>query len=110
MAIYNTAILTSNTPLASGSGERAITTIIVCNTTAGELPLTIYALGKDGTGTQSTAGADSTIINRLIVPAGDTVSFDQEKMVLTSTDSLVAVSSGAGAGAGLTATVSTLPV
>jgi hypothetical protein len=46
------------------------------------------------------------IVNALIVPAGDTVSFDQEKMVLSNGDSLVAV----GSDTGLSATVSTLPV
>jgi hypothetical protein len=46
------------------------------------------------------------IVNALTVPAGDTVSFDQEKVVLGSTDTLVAV----GSGTGLTATVSVLVV
>jgi hypothetical protein len=106
MAIYNTAILASNTPLASGTGARAITTIIVCNTTALDKTLTLYALGHDGSGNSSTTGTGSMIVNALTVPAGDTVSFDQEKVVLDSSDSLVAIASATG----LTATVSTLPV
>ena len=107
MAIYNTEILASNTTLASGSAvERAVTTIIVCNTGATDLELTIFALGKDGTGTPTTAGTTSMIVNALIVPAGDTVSFDQEKVVLGSTDTLVAIADDVG----LTATVSVLVV
>ena len=106
MAIYNTEILASNTTLASGSGERAITTVIVCNTTGSDLTVSLYALGVDGTGTPSTTGTACMIVNGLTVPAGDTVSFDQEKMVLTTGNSLVAI----GSGTGLTATVSTLPV
>lgn len=101
MALYNTEILATNTTLASGSGERAITTVIVCNTTGGDLPLTLYAVANSGS-----AGAGTMIVNALNVPAGDTVSFDQEKMVLSTGDALVAVSSGTG----LTATVSTLAV
>lgn len=101
MALYNTPILATNTTLASGSGERAITTVIVCNTTGGDLPLTLYAVANGGS-----AGAGTMIVNALNVPAGDTVSFDQEKMVLSTGDTLVAVSSGTG----LTATVSTLAV
>lgn len=107
MAIYNTPILASNTTLASGSAvERAVTTIIVCNTGVTDRTLTIFALGVDGTGTPSTADTGSMIVNALIVPAGDTVSFDQEKVVLGASDTLVAV----GSGTGLTATVSTLVV
>lgn len=101
MALYNTAIGATNTILASGSNDRAITTIIVCNTTGGDLPLTLYAVANG-----NSAGTGTMIVNALNVPAGDTVSFDQEKMVLSTGDSLVAVSSGTG----LTATVSTLAV
>ena len=107
MAIYNTPILTSNTTLASGSTvERAVTTIIVCNTGVTDLNLTIYALGFDGTGTPSTEGTGSMIVNALTIPAGDTISFDQEKVVLGPTDTLRAIASGTG----LTATVSILVV
>ena len=101
MALYNTAILATNTTLTSGSGERAITTVIVCNTTAGDLPLTLYAVANG-----NSAGTGTMIVNALNVPAGDTVSFDQEKMVLSNGDSLIAVASNTG----LSATVSTLPV
>jgi hypothetical protein len=101
MALYNTPILATDTTLASGSGERAVTTIIVCNTTAGDLPLTLYAIANG-----NSIGAGTMIVNALIVPAGDTVSFDQEKIVLSTGDTLSAVSSGTG----LTATVSTLAV
>lgn len=101
MALYNTAILSTNTTLASGSGERAITTIIVCNTTAGDLTLTLYAVANGGS-----ASAGTMIVNALNVPAGDTVSFDQEKMVLSTGDAIIAV----GSNTGLTATISTLAV
>ena len=106
MALNNSEILATNTTVFSSSGNNAITTIIVCNTDVVDRTLTIYALGVDGSGTQSTAGSASMIVKTLTVPAGETVSFDQEKMVLSSTDSLVAV----GSSTGLTATVSTLPV
>ena len=101
MALYNTPILATNTTLASGTGERAITTVIVCNTTGGDLPLTLYAVASGGS-----AGTGTMIVNALNVPAGDTVSFDQEKMVLGSGDELKAICSASG----LTATVSTLAV
>lgn len=101
MAIYNTEVLATNTTLSSGSGERAITTVIVCNTGVSDLTLTLYAVANG-----NSAGAGTMIVNALTVPAGDTISFDQEKMVLSSGDSLIAV----GSNTGLTATVSTLAV
>lgn len=105
MAIYNTQITAttagSANTLASGSGARAITTVIVCNTGATDLNLTLYAVPSAGS-----AGVASMIVNALIVPAGDMVSFDQEKMVLATGDELKAICSAAG----LTATVSILAV
>ena len=106
MAIYNKAITAtsedSSDKIDSGSGNRAITTIIVCNTTASDKTLTLYAVPTPGT----TASSSNMIVNALIVPAGDTVSFDQEKMVLSTGDEIRAVCSASG----LTATVSTLAV
>ncbi len=104
MAIYNTAITATSIPattLASGSGQRAITTVIVCNTTGSDLNLTLYAVPSGGS-----AGDGTMIVNALSIPAGDTVSFDQEKMVLANGDSLQAVASNTG----LTATISVLSV
>lgn len=110
MAIYNSEILTSNTQLASGSGVRAITTVIVCNVneynpstpTVGLAHLSLYAVPSG-----SSIGNPQLIVNKLPIPAGETVTFDQEKMVLDSGDELYAVSDIATT---LVATVSTLVV
>lgn len=105
MAIFNTAITAtlaaSANTLASGSGNRAITTVIVCNTGAADRTVTLYAIPSGGT-----AGTGNMIVNALNIPAGDTMTFDQEKMVLGAGDELKAICSAAG----LTATVSTLAV
>lgn len=105
MAIYNTAITATSAgsanTLASGSGNRAITTIIVCNTGVADRTLTMYAVPA-----ADSAGTETMIVNALVVPAGDTVSFDQEKMVLGTGDEVQASCSAAG----LTATVSILAV
>ena len=105
MAIYNTPITASNTLLRSGSGNRAITTIIVCNTTGGDLPLTLHAVENNAGGAGTISNA-TQIVHSLVVPPGDTVSFDQEKMVLATGDAL----HGLATGSGLSATVSTLAV
>jgi hypothetical protein len=106
MAIYNTSITATSAgsanTLASGSGSRAITTVIVCNTGSSDRTVTLYAVPGGG----AVAGNSTMIVNQLTVPAGDTVSFDQEKMVLGTGDELKAICSASD----LTATVSTLVV
>lgn len=111
MAIYNTAIETTNTTLNSGSGDRAITTVIVCNTAifnpalpeSGQTMLYLYAVPA-GTGSVTST---QLIVNGLPIPAGETVTFDQEKIVLASGDQLIAKSDSP---ANLVATISILPV
>lgn len=111
MAIVNTAIGTTNTPIYTSSGNNAITTVIVCNTqafdptnpTTGQTNLYLYAVPAGTSPVSST----QLIVNGLPIPAGETVTFDQEKMVLAEGDSLVAKSDNP---ANLVATVSTLPV
>jgi hypothetical protein len=78
-----------------------ITTVIICNTGVADRTLTLHAVPNGGS-----VGAVNMIVNALIVPAGDTVSFDQEKLVLGTGDQLQAVASDSG----LTATVSILAV
>jgi hypothetical protein len=101
MSIYNTAITASAGVLASGSGNRAITTVIICNTGVVDRTLTLYAVPTGGS-----VGTGTMIVNALPVPAGETVSFDQEKLVLGTGDELQGVASDTG----LTATISTLAV
>ena len=101
MPIFNTQIPNTITTLASSSGNRAITTVIICNTGVVDRTVTLHAVPSG-----STAGAGTMIVNALNVPAGDTVSFDQEKLVLGTGDQLQAVASASG----LTATVSILAV
>ena len=106
MAIYNKVITAtsegSSDKLDSGSNDRAITTIIVCNTGVSDRTLSLYVVPNPGT----TASSANMIVNALTIPAGDTVSFDQEKLVLGTSDEVRAICSGAG----LTATISILPV
>lgn len=110
MAIVNTTIGSTDTTIYTSSGNNAITTIIVCNTSAfnpsspaaNTSLLYMYAVPSGGT-----AGLANVIVNGLPVPAGETVSFDQEKMVLANGDFIVAKTDSAS---NLVATVSTLAV
>lgn len=110
MAITNTQILTTDTTIYTSSGNNAITTVIVCNTatfdagnpTVGQTNLYLHAVPYGGS-----VSSVNLIVNGLPIPAGETVSFDQEKMVLSDGDTLVASSDSP---ANLVATVSTLAV
>jgi len=100
-ASTNYTIYTSTT---SGSQlGNALTTMIICNTSASTpATLTMYAVASGGSAT-----ATNMIINALSIPGGETVSLDQEKLVLGSNDFIVASSNQANI---LSITISTIPV
>ena len=111
MAISNTRLTTTAvTPVYTSSGNNAVTTIIVCNTGTVNLTdetfnasnLTLYFVPNLGSATDST-----TVVKDLTIPAGETVFFSDEKVILTNGDSIRA---SASVGNLLTITVSTLQV
>ena len=116
MAIANTRLTTTGlTTVYTSSGNNAITTIIVCNTgtvdltdetvRASDLDLYLVPSGLSGD-TEVTQ-----IISKLTIPAGETVFFSEERVVLSTGDTVQAkCSSTGGVGGLLTITVSTLPV
>lgn len=96
MAIENTLISSTASPIYTSTGRTAITTVIVCNTSVYDpgdptdgLDYLSLHLVKDG----ESAGDVNKIVNALPVPAGETVTFDQEKIILEDGDSVVAYSS-----------------
>lgn len=116
MSITNASIATSTAAVYTSSGNNAITTVIICNTAsfnpsnpdAGLTYLYLYAVPSGQfVNPGDTPPANSLIVNGLPVPAGETVSLDQEKLVLSDGDMLVAESDSP---ANLVVTVSTLPV
>jgi len=106
MAIQNTLVTASNSVMYTSSGANAISTIIICNYGASTSNLTLFAVpAADVSGT--TTQVKHTIISALPIPAGETVSLDQEKLVLANGDVLIAIASLASM---LTFTISTLAV
>jgi hypothetical protein len=111
MAIQNTAIPGSLTPTSIyiSSGNTAVTTTIFCNTN-------VYSSGSPATGTieltlhvipsGDSRGPENMILNALPIPAGETFTFDTEKVVLENGDKLMALASAAN----LSATVSYMSV
>ena len=112
MALQTTVVGTTNTQVYLSSAVapqlgNAITSMMICNTTGGtDATITVYAVPNSG-GSLGTASTSNMIINALSVPRGETVSLDQEKLVLSNNDQIVAVSSQATT---LTFIISTLPV
>lgn len=111
----DTLVFTSSSTGAPIAGpvvgrDQAITTIIVCNTgtpnltnetvNAANLTLNVVLFG-------SVSSTTNTIVSNLIIPAGETVFFSDERIVLSSGDQLRATSSAANL---LSITVSSLPV
>lgn len=111
----DTLVFTSSTTGAPIAGAvvgqvSAITTIIVCNTGAPDLTdetvnsanLTLNLVAFGGV-----SSATNTIVTNLTVPAGETVFFSDERIVLSSGDQIRATAS---TGNLLSITVSALPV
>lgn len=105
--LKSTAIGTSSTDIYTSSGTNAITTVIVCNTATPDPVVGLTYLTLHAVANGDSVGSTNMIVNQLPVPAGETVSFDAEKMVLSNGDRLVAYSASP---ANLAVTVSTLPV
>lgn len=108
-------VFTSSTTGAAIGGavtaqDRAITTMVLCNTGAPDLTdetvnsvnVSVY-LVKSG----ESYGAYNRIVSDLIVPAGETVFFSDEKIILDGADEVWVGTSVTGL---LSVTVSTLPV
>jgi hypothetical protein len=108
-------VFTSSTtggPIAGGviGRENAVTTIALCNTAAPDpvdettnaVTVNIYVV-RSGL----SYGAGNLIVSNLVVPAGETVFFSEERMVLASGDQIWI---GTSAASILSATVSTLAV
>jgi hypothetical protein len=82
--------------------EHAVTCMIFCNTSASDVTLDLYAVA-------STLGVSTRtqIIKELSVPAGETFTFDQEKVILSTADRIHAVASASNR---LSVTVSSMRV
>jgi hypothetical protein len=110
MAITSAAITTTAASVYTSTGSNAITCIIVCNlfTFAASNPAlnttNFYLYAVPGGGTPADV---NLIVNGLPITAGETLSLDQEKLVLENGDKLYAK---ADDGSTLVMTISTLAV
>jgi len=110
MAIQSVAIGATNTTVFTATGDKMVATIIFCNQ---ELPDPIQV---DSNVTyldlHLVANGDSPsnvnrIVNGLMIPAGETVFFDTERIVLQDGDTVVANTTSPAV---ITATISTVDI
>jgi hypothetical protein len=97
----------NGTTIYTSSGNNAITSIIACNNSGSSINLSLYAVPN---GKSAYVNPECTIVSNLTLPAGETLSLDQEKLVLGNNDVLCGIASVAYTGTGVSVVISTLPV
>lgn len=103
----------TDTTLYTSSGANAITVMIFCNTatpnaadeTVNAVSLELHVI-RGGL----TVSDDNCIVKNLNIPAGETVFFDTERLVLANTDFVSGKLTAINGSGRITATVSTLTV
>jgi hypothetical protein len=101
MAIQNTALTTTATPVYVSSGNSAVTTIHLCNYTGSSVQANIYVAPS----TANVANNTTVLYGNVTISAYNTLIIHQEKFVLANGDTIYAnVSSNSS----VTATVSSL--
>lgn len=111
--VYTSTITGNTASVSSDKIDTAITTMILCNVGAPNLTdesinsvtVNIY-LVVDG-GSPDTANGSNLIVSNLTIPAGETVFFSDEKIVLSGGDEVHIGTSSANL---IAATVSSIPV
>jgi hypothetical protein len=110
MAIQSVAIGATNTTIFTATGDKMVATIIFCNQ---ELPNPLQLdsnttyLDVHLVANGDSADTTNRIVNGLMIPAGETVFFDTERIVLQDGDSVVALTSSPAV---ITATISTVDI
>ena len=97
----------NGTAVYTSSGNNAITSMIACNNSGSAITISVYAVPS---GKSAYVNPETTIISNLSLPAGETLSLDQEKLVLGNNDVIAATASVAYTGTGVGMIISTLPV
>jgi hypothetical protein len=104
MAIASVGVGTSATSIYAvpNGQETAVTTMFFCNTSGSDIILSSLNLVLNA----GSAGSSNQILKDLTIPAGETFTFETEKIILGSQDFVSAQATATG----ITATVCTLRV
>lgn len=101
MAILNTAVTTTASPIFVSSGNNAVTTIHLCNYTGSSVQANVYLAPSTG----NVANSTTVIYGNVTISAYNTLIIYQEKFVLSNGDTIYA---NVSASDSVTATVSSL--
>jgi hypothetical protein len=101
MAILNTALTTTASPVFVSSGNNAVTTIHLCNYTGSSVQANIYVAPS----TANVANNSTVLYGNVTISAYNTLIIYQEKFVLANGDTIYANVSAPNS---VTATVSSL--
>jgi hypothetical protein len=101
MAILNTAVTTTASPIFVSSGNNAITTIHLCNYSGSSVQANVYVAPS----TANVANSTTVIYGNVTISAYNTLIIYQEKFVLANGDTVYA---NVSAGSAVTATVSSM--
>ena len=121
--IVSGTTITVPTTVYTSSGKNAVTCIAICNVgtpsltdeASNSVDVNIYIVSPTGGGgNTTTTGNVSLVVKQLVIPAGETVFFNDEKFVLANADYIAVgyqMSNSASPVSNLlNVTVSTLPV
>jgi hypothetical protein len=89
------AIFVAGGTLPNDPQEYALTCMIFCNDSNNPVDVTVYVVPNGEIINPSSTGVTSKhkVVNRLSVPATETVTFDTEKLILRTGDQIVAEAS-----------------
>jgi hypothetical protein len=101
MAILNTAVTTTASPIFVSSGNNAITTIHLCNYSGSSVQANVYIAPS----TANVANSTTVVYGNVTISAYNTLIIYQEKFVLANGDTIYA---NVSAATSVTATVSSM--
>jgi len=112
--MINSQVINSgvDTTIYTSTGTTAVTVMIFCNTatpTSNE-ETNAVSLELHVVGSGNTIGSDNAIVMGLVIPAGETVFFDTERLVLENGDFVTGKLTAINGTGSITATVSALSV
>ena len=90
MAITSTQLGATNTTIYTSSGETAVTALFLCNTHSADVTVSIHVVESGGT-----AADNRLILKDYNIPAGDTLTFEWEKLILGNGDFISGLASSA---------------
>ena len=88
MALFQAQLGTSDTSVFNPSANSAVTTMFICNTHTSAITVTIHLINGSGTPNDTNA-----ILKDLSIPAKDTYTMNNERIILDAADNIKGLAS-----------------